>query len=68
MKSESFSTYTMQCYAKWNKALFEYFFPQRKEDPLQPTAELPGERKSWHYGTSLNSHRAGQETDQWSGK
>ena len=34
MKSESFSTYTMQCYAKWNKALFEYFFPQRKEDPL----------------------------------
>ena len=34
MKSESFSTYTMQCYSKWNKALFEYFFPQRKEDPL----------------------------------
>lgn len=34
MRSESFSTYTMQCYAKWNKALFEYFFPQRKEDPL----------------------------------
>ena len=34
MKSESFSTYTMQCYAKWNKALFEYFFPQRREDPL----------------------------------
>lgn len=34
MKSESFSTYTMQCYAKWNKALFEYFFPQRKGDPL----------------------------------
>lgn len=24
----------MQCYAKWNKALFEYFFPQREEDPL----------------------------------
>ena len=34
MKSESFSTYTMQCYAKWNTALFEYFFPQRQEDPL----------------------------------
>lgn len=34
MKSGNFSTYTMQCYAKWNKALFEYFFPQRKEDPL----------------------------------
>ena len=34
MKSESFSTYTMQCYAKWNKALFEYFFPTKKEDPL----------------------------------
>lgn len=24
----------MQCYAKWNKALFEYFFPNRQEDPL----------------------------------
>ena len=34
MKSEAFSTYTMRCYAKWNKALFEYFFPQRQEDPL----------------------------------
>ena len=34
MKSEAFSTYTMQYYAKWNKALFDYFFPQRKEDPL----------------------------------
>lgn len=34
MKSETFSTYTMQYYAKWNKALFEYFFPQRQEDPL----------------------------------
>lgn len=34
MKSETFSTGTMHCYAKWNKALFEYFFPQRKEDPL----------------------------------
>ena len=34
MKSESFLTYTMQCYAKWNKALFEYFFPTKKEDPL----------------------------------
>lgn len=34
MKSENLSTYTMQCYAKWNKALFEYFFPQRQENPL----------------------------------
>lgn len=34
MKSETFSTYTMQCYAKWNKALFNNFFPQRQEDPL----------------------------------
>lgn len=34
MRSETFSTYTMRCYAKWNKALFEYFFPQRQEDPL----------------------------------
>lgn len=24
----------MQCYAKWNDALFKYFFPQRQEDPL----------------------------------
>ena len=34
MKSKRFSTYTMQRYAKWNKALFENFFPQRQEDPL----------------------------------
>ena len=34
MKSETFSTDTMQYYAKWNKALFEYFFPLRIEDPL----------------------------------
>lgn len=34
MKSDNFSTYTMQCYSKWNKALFEYFFPSRNEDPL----------------------------------
>lgn len=34
MKAETFSTYTMQYYAKWNKALFEYFFPQRNENPL----------------------------------
>ena len=34
MKSEKFSTYTLQCYAKWNKALFEYFFPSGKGDPL----------------------------------
>ena len=34
MKSDNLSTYTMQCYAKWNKALFEYFFPQRRETRL----------------------------------
>lgn len=34
MKSDTFSTHTMQYYAKWNKALFENFFPQRQEDPL----------------------------------
>ena len=34
MKAYSFLTDTMQCYAKWNRALFDYFFPQRKEDPL----------------------------------
>lgn len=34
MKSSNFETYTMQCYTKWNKALFEYFFPLRQEDPL----------------------------------
>ena len=34
MKSDSFSTYTMQCYSKWNKELFNHFFPSRQEDPL----------------------------------
>ena len=34
MKSDTFTTHTMQYYAKWNKALFEYFFPQGQKDPL----------------------------------
>ena len=34
MKSRTFLTQTMQCYAKWNKALFDFFFPQKQEDPL----------------------------------
>lgn len=34
MNSKAFSTYTLQCYAKWNKALFEYFFPMGEGDPL----------------------------------
>lgn len=34
MLLESFTTYTMQCYAKWNKALYDSFFPQRQENPL----------------------------------
>ena len=34
MKSERFFTSTMQYYAKWNNALFENFFPTKKEDPL----------------------------------
>lgn len=34
MKSEAFLTFTLQCYAKWNKALFDYFFPLGKGDPL----------------------------------
>lgn len=34
MISVNFNTYTMQCYAQWNKALYEHFFPLGQEDPL----------------------------------
>ena len=34
MRSANFKTQTMQYYAKWNKALYEHFFPLGQEDPL----------------------------------
>lgn len=34
MMSANFKTQTMQYYAKWNKALYEHFFPLGQEDPL----------------------------------